>query len=306
MNEGKNVNNLEVRACKPNELPNLIDRLDREFIFNKQRSLSLSKRFPNTLSVENIAQIRVAVSGGVICGAHTIRIFDWITEKRAWHGAMVGMVWVDSQQRGKRIASDLLSSATQFLKEKDVDFGVLWTGSPAVYERAGWFLNDCGLFGEVTNRPPSPYIDSVSCRPLVSADAARLERLRSSFLPMRIVRNSLDYRTIPIPADKVLCFAAQNNDVSTGYALVGEQDSIGYFYEMVAPPILWDLIWSAVTERFGRLFINGHSSDPFSRWLAQKGFVAWRHQNKTMWLRVSQRMENELVDTWHIPYFDWI
>ena len=298
--------NLEIRECKPNELPAIIERLDQEFIFHKQRSLSLNKRFPNTLSVDNIENIRLAVSDEVLCGAYVIRMFDWVVERRAWHGAMVGMVWIDSQFRGKGIGSKLLSSATQFLHEKNVDFGVLWTGSPTFYERAGWFSNDCGVFGEVANRPTFPNIDTGSCRPLISADATWLERLRSSSLPMRVARNAIDYCTVPIPATYVLCFSAQSNDGSEGFALVGEQNGTGYFYEMVAPPSLWGIIWSYVTERFGRLFVNGHSDDPFAQWLAEEKLVAWRPQNKTMWLRISGRIDDFLIGAWHIPYFDWI
>jgi GNAT superfamily N-acetyltransferase len=297
---------LQIRECKPNELPPVIERLDQEFVFGKLRSLSLSKRFPNTLFTDNIPNIRVAVLDGVICGALSIRMFDWVVEKHTWRGAMVGMVWVDSQHRGKGIGSNLLSSATRFLHETDVDFGVLWTGTPAFYERAGWFLSDCGLFGELANHPPSPCIDAVSCRPLVSVDGAWLERLRSNSLPMRVIRNALDYRTIPIPAVQVLCFSAQSKDSSEGFALVGEQDGIGYFYEMIAPPSLWGIIWTAVTERFGRLFVNGHSDDPFAQWLTESRLVLWRPQNKTMWFRVSGRIEGLCLDAWHIPYFDWI
>ena len=183
--------NLEIRGCKPKELPDIIQRLDQEFVYNKQRSHSLSKRFPNTLSLANIEQIRVAVYNGEICGAYVIKLFDWVVEKRVWHGAMVGMVWVDLQYRGIGIGRSLLSSVTQFLLEKGLDFGVLWTGAPKFYEHAGWHSNDCGLFGEVVKRHSSS-IESVSCQPLISMDAAMLENLRSSSIPMRIVRNLSD------------------------------------------------------------------------------------------------------------------
>jgi len=298
--------NLEIRSCKSNELPTVIERLDQEFVLNKQRSLSLSKRFPNTLSVENIEQIRVAVSDGVICGALSIRFFEWVAEKQAWYGAMIGMFWVDSLHRGKGVGSNLLSSAMQFLHEKGVDFGVCCTRIPDFFERAGWLVNDCGLFGEMTNRSDPLYIDTVKCQSVVSVNSDLLERLRSRSFSMHVARCALDYCTVPIPAINVLCFFAQNNDEIDGFAIVGEENGIGYFYEMVAPPVLWNVIWSAVTDRFSRLFVNGHSDDPFAQWLTEKRVVVWRPQNKSMWFRVSDRIKDFSIDTWHVSYFDWI
>ena len=297
--------NIKIRECEPRELPGVIDRLDQEFIFNKQHSLSLGKRFPNTLSLENIKQIRVAVSDGIILGSISIRMFRWVAQKHTWHGAMVGMVYIDPQYRGKGIGSDLLSSAMELLHEKDTDFGVLWTGSPVFYERAGWILNDRGLFGKAINRFNSPRSNTVSCRPLVSADSARLNRIRSALLPIRVMRSSLDYSTVPIPAVQLFCFSAQN-DEGEGYALVGEQDGIGYFYEMTAPSSLWSMIWYAVTERFGQLFVNGSSGDPFAQWLSDEKLVLWQPHNKAMWFDVSGRIEGFSIKAWHIPYFDWI
>lgn len=298
--------NLDIRQCEPDELPFIVDRLDQEFILGKQRSLSLSKRFPNTLSVVNIENIRVAVSDGVICGVLSIRMFEWVVQEHAWHGAMIGMVWVDSQHRGKGIGYSLLSSATQFLHETDVDFGVLWTGTKAFYERAGWFSSDRGLLGEAVNRPFSLSGDAVSCRTLTSVDTTWLENLRSRLEERRVVRSVLDYHTVPIPAVHIFCFSTQGDDGSEGFALVGELNGTGYLYEMVAPPACWDTIWTAVAGRFERLFVNGRLGDTFTRWLSDRNYVSWQPQNKTMWLRVSGRVEGSLLNRWHIPYFDWI
>lgn len=302
---------LQLRQCKSEELPTVIKKLDQEFVFSKQRSVSLSIRFPDTLCVGNLAQIRVAVSDGVIRGCLSIRMFDWVVERQVWHGAMVGMVWVDSQHRGRGIGSKLLSSADEFLHESGVDFGVLWTGTPAFYERAGWFLSDRGLFGEAADRPATSRLATVSCRPVscrpvASVDSAWLERLRLSSAPMRVLRNARAYCAVPMPAVDVLCFSAVSKHAGEGFALVGEQDEIGYLYEMIAPPSLWSTLWSAVAERFPRVFVNGQSGDPFAGWLAEKQFVVWRPQLKAMWLRVSSRVEERCIRNWHIPYYDWI
>lgn len=306
MSARRAVMNLEIRGCKSTELTGVIKHLDQEFVLGKQRSVSLGKRFPHTLSLDNLEHIRVAVSDGVLCGALSVRMFEWFADDRAWHGAMVGMVWVDSQYRGKGIGSELLSSVIELLHDRKLDFGILWTGNPSFYERAGWVFHDCGLFGQAENCKPSPSHDTVSCRPLASVDVGWLEHLRTSMLPMRVVRRARDYHAIPIPADQVFCFSVETKDGGEGFALVGEQDGNGYFYEMVAPPALWRAIWTAVSMRFGQLSVNGQAGDPFAQWLAGNDLVVWRPQSKTMWLRISGRMGSLSSLGWHVPYFDWV
>lgn len=294
-----------VRQCTCDELPVIIDALDQEFVFNKHRSLSLSKRFPHTLSADNIDRVLVAVADGVICGSLSIRMFEWVSQKRLWPAAMIGMVWVDARHRNKGIGCSLLSSAAQLLREANVVFGVLWTGAPAFYQRAGWFLSDRGVFGKVTKCPTLERIAAVSCRPLASEDAARLESLRTSSHAVRLARKAIDYRTVPIPAADVLCFSAANSR-GDGFALVGDEDGIGYLYEMNGPSCLWGTIMAAITEGFPRLFVNGCSDDPFAEWLAENELVVWQPQNMTMWHHVSADVEKDSIRGWHIPYFDRI
>lgn len=296
---------LQIRRPRREELRAVIERLDQEFIHNKNRCLSLSKRFPNTLSVENIDRVLIATTGGGICGVLAIRNFEWIVQQQTWPGAMIGMVWVDTHYRGKGIGSSLISTAAQVLHETNVAFGVLWTGSPAFYEPLGWCLNDRSLFGEAVTCDAVRRFGVVSCRPVASEDVTLLEHLRSCFLTMRVGRNTVDYSTLPVPAIEVLCFSARGAD-GEGFALVGEGGGIAYMYEMVAPPSLWGTIWSAVTERFVQIFVNGHSQDPFSQWLGENGLVIWQPQQKTMWMRLSDQVEESSINVWQIPYFDRI
>ena len=293
---------IHIRTPERDELPGIIRQLDQEFVYTKRRSMSLTRRFPHALSADKIDRIRVAVADGVLCGALVTRTFEWAVGREIWLGAMIGMVWVDSQYRGMGIGSDLLRSTTQFLRDTGVAFGVLWTGSSAFYERAGWFLSDRSLLGDAAPHPILSRIAEVSCRPLGPEDVAPLECLRSSTLKSRVVRKTVDYCAVPIPAEKVLCFSADGK----GFALVGERDGTGFLYEMIGPSYTWEVLWFAVTASFEKLLINGHSDDPFSRWLAENKLVAWRPQQKAMWLQVSDCLERSLISTWHIPYYDWI
>jgi GNAT superfamily N-acetyltransferase len=297
---------MDVRACRTDEIPLLLGKLDQEFLRSKNRSLSLVERYPSTLSSDNRERIRVVVRDGLICGACATRFFDWVTPGGTWRGAMVGMVWVDPARRGQGLGTRLMGSVGDFLREQEADFGVLWTGMPSVYERSGWFPGDLGTFGEAKTLRGLAIDERVSCRPLLSMNGERLESLRAGLTPFRVRRSPRDYRTIPIPADRVLCFSVQGREGEEGVALVGQEGSSGYFYEMTAPPSLWETLWTAVASRFERLFVNGRDREPFSLWLAERNAVARRPQRKAMWILTGNRAARAVLETWHIPYFDWI
>ncbi len=294
-----------VRQCEREELSIVIEQLDREFVSRKDRSLSLAKRFPNTLSVENVEQVRLAISEEGLCGVHAVRLFEWLVDGQIWQGAMIGMVWVDPSLRGQGLGGLIMASATEFLREKRVDFGVLWTGAEAFYERAGWFRGDRGLLGEASKVVMPPCSETVLCQPLSCEDPGWLESVRSRFETQRVARTPVDYHAVPIPALHVLCFSIHADD-EEGFALVGEQDGKGYFYEIAAPTVLWNGLWTAITDSFDRIVVNGWLDDPFSDWLAEQAYVVWQPRNKAMWLHVSDRSKELSLPDWNIPYFDWI
>lgn len=294
-----------VRPCELAELSFVIESIDREFIFNKGRKFSFSCRFPNVVSQENVRQIQVAVLDRSICGVVAIRAFDYLAGMCVWRGAMIGMVWVDPQYRGRGVGKEIMNAVKSNLQENHCDFGVLWTGNPAIYEKHGWFISDKSLYAEIHGICVSCKTEEVICQPLDSIDAMYLEKIRTFTEPLRVVRSPLDYQVKPIPADDIDCFFA-STDEGNGYALVGKLDKCGFFYEMDAPPILWDMIWGAIIMHYEKLIINGREGDPFSKWLSDKQQVKWQRQQKNMWLRISQRATDLPYGTWHIPYFDRI
>ena len=137
---------------------------------------------------------------------------------------------------------------------------------------------------------------------VTSANAEWLEFVRSIHVSMRIKRKLRDYYNIPIPAVDTLCFSVKDGE---GFALVGRLNNICYFYEMVASPSLWEIIWTSIADHFERIFVNIHSDDPFVQWLNAKYEMVWQPQSKAMWHSVSSSIRNNIFD-WYIPYFDRI
>ena len=301
---------LIVRPCGPNELSSVLESMDREFVYSKGRSLSLSRRFPNIISQDYIEHIQVAEIDHSICGSLTIRMFDFSVEKHIWRGAMIGMVLVNPRYRGHGVGKQMMAAAGRSLHDERAEIGVLWTGIPEYYERMGWFLSDSSLLGERIDLPASSSAklsnsDALACGPLVSMDIARLERVRSELETQFVIRMPIDYQVLPLPATDVNCFWASTKE-GEGYALVGEADGIGYLYELVAPPVIWGTLWAEVAGRHNRLLVNGQAGDPFCEWLTEKNYVKWQSQKKTMWFCVSPGIAKVPLETWHIPYFDRI
>lgn len=296
---------VSVQPCPSAQLPLVIAAVDQEFIFSKGRAISLGRRFPNVLSENNLEHILIAEYDGALCGATVIKVFDYACRQRTWRGAMVGMVWVDPRCRGLGVGRELMAEAERALHAEGLDFGVLWTGIPAFYERNGWFTGDISVFSEVKSLDPTENLSGVNCGNLAVGDWQRLEVARSSLAPPRVLRNPRDYQVIPVPAASVQCFSASAAG-SEGYALVGEADGTGYLYEIVAPPSLWDPLWTAIGGRFRRLFVNGKAGDLLAEWMAKEKKVLWERQGKTMWLPLSRDAVRAPLATWYIPYFDRI
>ena len=296
----------EIRPPSRQELPLVIQLLDQEFISKKNRNISLESRFPHTLTAENADHIRVLLRNGRISGACATRPFDWITKERVWRALMVGMVWIDSNQRGRGLGSALIESLPAFFKERGFDFGVLWTGSPAFYQRQGWRLNCPGLFGCAMHGKPRPDSKEIVCHSAASVAPEWMEAVRSTWVACRLARKPVDYTAIPIPSTNVVCFSYHETNGGEGFALVGVSGDTGYFLELAAPPAQWEAIWGEVARAFSCLYVNGYAGDPFSEWLSARGYVEWREQQKTMWYPVSSDAVNAAPDKWYIPYFDWI
>jgi GNAT superfamily N-acetyltransferase len=297
---------VSIRSCRDDELDAVVRCLDYEFILSRERVISLQRRFPKALSRENRSNVYIATAQNDLCGAYVLKLFDWISEGKVWKGAMIGMVWVSPRYRGRGIGRQLLASIEEVLHRKRVDFGVLWTASHSFYEKGGWVASDLGLFGEAKGSKRLVKQESIICNCIASSQNRDLEEIRKTMCAQRIVRSTIDYASVPVPADRVLVFRSTKENASTGFALVGENSSSGYLYELTAPYNLWDSFWQEISNRYKKLLVNGMQGTPFAFWLSQNNQILWTQQNKTMWLRVSRRSKSAPIKDWHIPYFDWI
>jgi GNAT superfamily N-acetyltransferase len=295
--------NLEYRWCTPNEILKLIECFDSEFSKSKNSFVSVKDRYPNVFFGPDLQKIRVVVLDDKIVGAHSIRDFQWADEQINWQGAMIGLVWVAPEHRGMGIGAFLVEKATQYILDQQYDFGVLWTKSPLFFERFGWTIHDTGLISEVTNPNQNPVNIKVSKRILEDIDIPLLETIRAKYMPCRVLRASIDYQTLPMP---VSCVHLLSDPQHEAFALVGEQNGIGFVYEVVGPSNITVDLWNDIAKRYTKIVVNGQSDDRFSQYLSHKGYVNWRQQQMAMWIKCSNHIDEGVLARWHIPYYDWI
>lgn len=287
---------LQIRPCTPAELPALVGLLDEEFIVSRGRSLSLARRFPAVLCADNCADLLLACRGDHIAAAVAIKRFDWITAERTWRGAKLGMVYTRPAERGRGLASQLLRTAEQRLREDGTAFAVLWTAQPDFYRRLGWTSSDCGIYGTFESGGGT----GAGCAP-VEADAVEALRVRNAaaYAP----RGSANYRTLPLPADRLEMRASPG---AASYAVHGIAGERAYVYEFGGEPSGFSALWQDICAARRTVHVNERRGSAMHQRLASIPGIAWRDQELAMWLPLAERACLRHLTEWYVPFLDRI
>jgi len=295
-----------VRSAAPADLERLITLLDQAFIFDKNRTISLRRRFPTVFCRDNLNNLLLCFEGKEIVSALAMRRFDWRVDENLYHGAMIGAVYTHPEQRGKGLATRLLEAAAKRLRASGVDFGVLWTTQPSFYERLGWSVADCGVLGEMAFEAPAAQSPGEVVRSLAENAAAPIEAIRQHLLNATTLRLPGDYRQLPPPADTVEAFLLNPGKENAGYALAGRTGDTVILYEMTGHPGCFPALWQAACYKCRQIVANERENSPSHRWLTENTGLSWQPKSLAMWLPISMRMEIISTAQWYIPYFDRI
>lgn len=285
-----------IRPCTPAELPALMVLLDEEFIFSKERSVSLARRFPTALHAQNCPNILLACRGEEIAAAIVIKRFDWIAPERSWRGAMIGLVYTRPAARGQGLASQLLRAAEEQLRGEGTAFAVLWTAQPEFYRRLGWTSSDCGVFGTYASAGG----DTADC---TAADAGATEALRLRNSGAHMLRDSTSYRTLPLPAERLELRASPDGG---SYAIYGVQANRAYVYEFGGAPSGYAALWQDICAKARTVYINEYRGNAAQQWLSNIPGIGWREQALAMWLPLADPDSEGYYAHWYIPYLDRI
>lgn len=286
--------------CDSHATAVLLKMLDHEFLHSRLCCGTLAMRYPHVLGQQNADNIYLAWNGNELAGSVIVRKFDWFADQRTWKGAMLGLVCVAPHLRGQGVGTMLVKHVVQRLERPPVDFAVLWTTLPSFYARLGWIGSDRGVLGTLQRAATT----SLGVPPEAQVDWQTLESVRATWLPMRVLRTSLDYRIVPNSARHVYHVSVSTATDQMAYALLGDAGTTGIVYEMVGHPTLFDRLWENVTYR--EMCVNDVQGSTSHDWLLGHTRMKWQTQLQTMWLRLSDEVNTAQFGSWYIPYFDRI
>ncbi len=297
---------MNVQRVSLEDLSEVVAMLDQEFIHKKQRTLSFANRFPGVYCLNNITNIYVIKEAGRVISSIAVKHSKWLADGHTFDFAMVGGVCTSPEARGHGLASTILEHIGTALRGAGLDFAVLWTTQPSLYERIGWYPSDRGIFGTLSGKLTGKKVKSVSYGRFIPQDVPRLEAIRAQWLPFHLIRKPTDYLTIPLPAQSVERFAFEDGYEWSAYAIVGRVNNTGYVYEVAGDPGAFPALWSAIGETYQIAYINDCVGSSSAHWLDTQGFVNWVPQNLAMWQILSPRLTIEQVQGMYIPFLDRI
>ncbi len=129
-------------------------------------------------TAEHARDIVLARAPDGMSGVAAIKRRTMKLDGRSVRLAMIGGVWIRPALRGQGLGQLLMSEVERTLSGGDTDVAVLWTGTPAFYEKTGWRTKDAGVFGTV-EAMPSPGSSTAKQVKLDAAVVGRLEELRA-------------------------------------------------------------------------------------------------------------------------------
>ena len=139
---------ITLRTARLEELPRILSCLDQEFVFGKSRRISLAKRFPTVYGPENIRNIYLLEEDGEILSSLACKQIKFNCDHNRWLGIMIGAVYTLPSRRGEHLGSHLLEKVTCKLRDREIDFAVLWAENSGFYSRLGWNTADAGVRSE--------------------------------------------------------------------------------------------------------------------------------------------------------------
>ena len=131
-----------------------------------------------------------------------------------------------------------------------------------------------------------------------------LEAIQQNYATQRVLRDAAAWRALPLPAPS--CAVVSVSGPTPGYALVGEDDTTRYVYEVAGAPQSFPELWQRLQRGASRVWVNERLASDFQRWLVANTAVSWRPQTLAHWQLFSARAQRAAWREWHIPWFDRI
>ncbi|WP_374350800.1 GNAT family N-acetyltransferase [Chitinimonas sp.] len=291
-----------LRRATASELAAQLPELDQQFVFGKGRKLSLLQRYPAMFAADGYGGMYVLASADSLLSSLCCKTVLWHERGRVWRGAMIGAVYTPPALRQQQYASTLLQAFSAQLTDDGYDFAVLWASQSGFYARQGWAPRDSSVVAELPARQ-APAEPTVTVRAMDASLAGEMEAIRTAYLPSRIMRNPIDYLTLPLPAADLHIhrWLAGGGDC---YALLGWAGDQGYVYEMVGNPKGYAALWRSLLASGKHLLINDALETPSYLWLSDQAGVSWQAKSLAMWQSLSVAFGERGEFDAHISFLD--
>ncbi len=134
------VDRFKVGPCRVSEMQQLRTLLNKVFMEERNATGDLFTFAPLLYTEENIENLRVVRERKRIVGHAGIlpRSIRW--RGQVFEVGLVGGVCARRDLRGLGVGTLVMEDVAQRMEELELDFGVLWTGSPGFYQRLRWRL----------------------------------------------------------------------------------------------------------------------------------------------------------------------
>ena len=127
-----------VGPCTSKELPRLRKLLNEVFITERNAQGDIFEFAPLLYNEANVVNLRVVRDGRKIVGHAGICVRPIRWRGQLLQAGLIGGVCAREELRGQGIGTLVMQDVAEHMAELGLDFGVLWTGSQAFYERLGW------------------------------------------------------------------------------------------------------------------------------------------------------------------------
>lgn len=296
---------MEIKKCSMAEVPSVLALADDVFLKSRNREGDFLKSYPSVFGKQSNSVFYAAFENSKAVSAALYKPCRYMLNDQVLTGATIGFVCTDPAYRGLGLSSQILSRTAEDMAESGVDFGVLYTGIPAFYERLGWILADDSAYCESAKLVNVSAEHTVIAQSPQQADWTWLEYIRAKYLKQRVLRNQSDYATLPLPAKIVECYAIKDGGPEC-YALLGRSGAEGYLYEMVGDTAGFGILWNSFIQGLSSLYVNDRIGSSSYVWMRDNGLADWVSRVSTMWLPVSHRLPYPHKAGIHLHYLDHI
>lgn len=229
---------MEIRQPTPQEVSEILPRLNEEFIYSKNRLLPIEIRFPELFEHRNYCNLFAGFHNGSLATFVAVKTATVVASGREVKVFLIGSVFTDKQNRGKGLSSQLMEFVQNHYISKGFNLGLLWTGINPFYEKLGWVTADNGVFVSCSQPIKNKFtgIDArvieLDDRLLPQVDALRTAQSIPHFQRMDGT-NLCGYHTVYPPGEKLfrlVNFGSQGEVI--GYLLGAENNSDCFIYEI--------------------------------------------------------------------------